>query len=702
MVLPEGTSVRLTKRLAPIAAIGLMAWLAVVALAVTQVGSPGGGDEATAPGAAPLTGEAIDRAGFRNPYGHIPAQCYIETSHGTQNACLFCHTNGVFLRGLGNNSPQAGYEPLVGHLQIEYAFAGLKHPFLVNGSVMPWENTLRPERLAAAVAALGIDTAAWDMQGYIREDNWGSAYAQRPGSPLDWDPEVDAPFRLLPGLDPADLPADADGFVRSTRPANGHFQDAGGWITGWRAVNFMPYGIFTPHSGSVSGIYLRLPAAFMRNGRGEPDLATYKANLDVLERAIQDRLAEGDPDRYLGGAAGVAVERGLYPLGTEIAHPLHYVDTATDGRDRTLSPYPGTRSRRVKEVRYMYKFKRFDPAAVRPGEKVEDAPIYANSSQGWADNGAGWYLSAFIEGPDGGLRPQTAAELTQCVGCHSGNAPQSRMGHADFSSGTGNTIDSTWALPRKLAGNPGWREMDYLGYVANAAGADETPGRASRGDPINRAQGKGELRLFLEHVVGASLYGDMPAPLEAFLAGRITRERGYSADWPPLDTQGPVSGPGPSPEALLQTQRLRQRLMREMTASRDYLDPDGTVQGALLYPPSRQALAGAARYRQVVVTQRYDLGKDVFDATPFTYRYYRTPQTAFAHQDGTPYKTGDIIADRPIDTDPVSATYGVGTGETLIEPTLPFSQGGAYLPDYVPLLAHPPATELPASSSRLP
>ena len=36
----------------------------------------------------------------------IPAQCWIETGYGTQNACQYCHTNGVYALGLGNNLPQ--------------------------------------------------------------------------------------------------------------------------------------------------------------------------------------------------------------------------------------------------------------------------------------------------------------------------------------------------------------------------------------------------------------------------------------------------------------------------------------------------------------------------------------------------------------------------------------------------------------------
>ncbi len=632
----------------------------------------------TAPQPAPLIGEYINRTTFANPYAHIPAQCYIETSGGTQNACLFCHSNGVFKRGLGNNNPQAGYEPVVGNLQLEYAFVALNYPHVINGSIMPWENTLQPEKLRAVLTTQGIDSTSWNMQAYIREDNWTTAYQQRPGSPLDWDAGVNNDWRMFPGLDPADLPADNDGFVRSSKEQNGHFHDGLGYQTGWRAVNFMPYGIFTPHAGSVSGIYLRLPKIFMQNAEGQFDLSTYQINLDLLARAIQDRLSASD-SHYQGAAADIVIRRGLYPIGTEIAHPLHYVDVAADGTDHTISLFPGTRSRRVKEIRYMYKYQNFEPDSVMPGNKSEDAPIYTNRQQGWIDNGAGWYLAGYIEAVDGTLRPQTPSELTQCVGCHSGNVYQAGAIHAPMNSGTGNTVDSTWSFPRQWR-NGGWAEMDYLGYRANKlAKGDEIPGNATKiGDPINRGHQQGEFKFFLDHVVGASLYGDMPDMMENFLATRIHTDNGYSANWSVLDTS--------SADSLLASQKQRLRLMREFTQRGGYLDAQGHIQAALLYPSQSDSLAAAARYRQVVVTQRYDFGKDVFPNTLFTFRYYRRPQDAFSHQDGRDYEFGEVMTDRPIDTEAASFTYGFGDSLTLIDEHLPFAQGGTYYADYVPLL----------------
>ncbi|OYY74684.1 MAG: hypothetical protein B7Y40_03650 [Gammaproteobacteria bacterium 28-57-27] len=624
-----------------------------------------------------LRGEKMSTLLFSNPYPHIPAQCYIETSNGTQNACQFCHTNGVYGIQLGNNLPQAGAVARLGNLQLDYSFAPFDQ-LAPLATVNRWENTLTPEKLLEAVKTLGMTPASWDMRSYIREDNWSAAFAQRPGNPKNWDGQVDTPFRLFPALAPADLPAQSDGFVRSLVEARGFFNDGQGWNTGWRAVNFMPYGIFSPMTGSVSGIYIRLPVAFMLTEGGTFSLDIYKRNLDLVERAIQDRLTPADGANYLGFAKTAALLRGEYPVGTEFAHPLHYVDVAADGSNPGISRFPGARAQRVKEIRYMYKWKEFHHQDFRPGDKEEGLPVFGNNSQGWVDNGTGWFLAGFIEDKDGALRPQNMEEMTQCIGCHSG-VYRTEI-RASFTSGTGNTIDSTWALPRKWAGDSGWGEMNYLGYQAKTGlTPGETPGSAHMGDPINRYANKGELRYFLDNVVGASLYGDMPASIENALASSIQKARGYASDWPRIDTS--------SPEAFKQSQQARQALMRTMTARGDYLTAEGHVQGALLYPPEQDALAAAARYRQVVVTQRYAKGKDVFPQTPVNYHYLRTENEAFTHADDTPYAQGQVITDRAVDREsPVKDSYLVGNVPTLIDENKSFAEGGTYNADYIPLM----------------
>lgn len=306
----------------------------------------------------------------------------------------------------------------------------------------------------------------------------------------------------------------------------------------------------------------------------------------------------------------------------------------------------------------MYKFVDWNPYLAGPESKEEDAPARVGRGEGWIDNGAGWLLAAWIEDKRGDLRPQTPGELVQCVGCHSGNAPQPEKGYSTFASGTGNTVDSSWALPRQLPGAAGWREMDAMGFHRQAAaGPGLPPAVSSVKEPLNRKLGVGEFRHFLDTVAGLSLYGEIPESVESFLRHTIVAHRGYSADWPSLDFSTAVK--------LQASQARRQVLLRELTARGEHQDDRGALAAPLLYPTEEAALAGATRYRSVVATQRYDFGKDVFTSVPFTFKYYRSEEQAFSHQDGRPFRLGETITDRPIDTDPSSLTYGMGVAKTL-------------------------------------
>jgi len=596
-----------------------------------------------------LQGEFVSRTTFENPYANIPAQCYIETSGGTQNACLFCHTNAPARARLGNNNPQAGLSSITGNLQTTYSFTPATQQ-TASPSINPWENTLFPEKLEAAYQKSPHRFDEKTMRAYLKESNWKEAYAKRKGI-IGWDSEVDSAWRLFPDLSPEDLPAKEDGFVRTKNKQRALFLGH----TGWRAINFMPYGIFTPMSGSVSGIYIRLPHPFMQDETGAWSEAIYSKNLDLLERAITDRLEPNDPKQYYGNAHNTPVERGLYPLYTEFAHPLHYVDL------REM----GTRAKRVKEIRYMVKTKMFYPGEA--AEKEENAPLYLNEKQGWIDNGAGWILAGFIEDAKGHLRPQNGEELMQCVGCHSDNYG---FEPSAFTSGSGNTIDSTWAFPRKFPETLGWGEMDYLAYTFK-----EGTAHAHRGDPINRASNEGEFGYFLKHVVGANLYGVMPQSMEAFLIQTITKENGYSDDWKALDLE--------KPSELQAQHRLHVRLMGEFVAKKGYLTQEGFIHPRLLYPTEKEALQGAMGYRKVVATQRFTKGKDVFAQTPFTFRYFREAKEAFTHLDGKAYVQGEVITERPIETEAV-LTQGVGITPTLID-----ENASTYDGEYLPLLSYP-------------
>jgi hypothetical protein len=611
-----------------------------------------------------MIAKARSRTLLENPYANIPAQCYIETSHGTQNACLFCHSNAPARQGLGNTLAQAGADISVGNLQLHYAFSPIDR-FSPSPNINPWENILFPQSIDTAMKTQHIKSDTWDMASYIKEDNWSPAYEKKQGIQTQSNSGIkNDTFRLFPALNPICLPADDDGFVRTNIKEEALFTDAKGFNTGWRSINFMPYGIFSPHGGSVSAVYIRLKPHFMQDKNALYNLAIYKQNLQLLEKAIQDRLKLSDT-HYLGKAKDISIHKGLFPLGTEFAHPLHYVDT-------TAKRFQGLRANRLKELRYSYKYKMFYPNEVTT--KEEDAPLYYQEEESWIDNGAGWYLSAFIEDAQGKLRGQTPEELLQCVGCHSstyGFEP------AQFTSGTGNTIDTVWSFSRKFAGELGWKEMDYMGYKENpSASHDTTSGTANRGDPINRETHIGEFRYFLNHVVGASLYGNMPKSMEEYLKNRIQKSKGYSDNFPSLNFHTPVE--------LKRIQTLRLKLMREFTAKKEYLTDDGYIQAPLLYPSKDEALAKAKGYRKIVATQRYNQGKDYFGNTPFSFKYFRDKNNSFTHiDDKMPYQFGEVITDRPYNHEK-SIEEGIGIVPTLIK-----EDGNNYDSEYLPILSYP-------------
>lgn len=499
----------------------------------------------------------------------IPAQCWIETSYGTQNACLYCHTDYLTKIKHGNAFP-------LGEDQVLYSFPS---PDL---NKVLWRNTIFPQEILSRLRKEGIAPPDNEDVAYVRSDNWQPAFEKaRPTANSDWLNTESSEYVLFPALNPSHLFP-----YRDNDPSNGGthgFVDSNGFVrdekeafTGWRAINFFPYGIFTPLSGSVSGIYIRLPGPF-RSEKGKFNREIYQKNLGLLELNIKN--GSYTETHYYGDASKQKVARGFFPVGTEFAHPLHYVDLNADGEvgegvdgvvgnKAATYEFPGTRSRRVKELRYMYKWKEVGIDDIDEDAHY-DKYVIGNEGQGWVDNNAGWLLAAFIEDRRGDLRPQTTEELMQCIGCHGK---------------VGNTVDSVWSFERKLPGGNGWREMDYGAYDS------KHPQRSRLQDYKTSRASMGELGFFYHAVVGADLYGVMPAEVAHQL-------KLYSAaNRKSLDLTHPI-------EAIFDDDLLknmsaaerrphlfdRQRVMRSYVAALGYLYQDEKtgnryVKGSLLYP----------------------------------------------------------------------------------------------------------------------
>lgn len=566
----------------------------------------------------------------------IPAQCWIETGYGTQNACQFCHTDYLSKIGHGNAYP-------LGEDQILYSFPS------PNLNRVLWRNAIFPQEIDDRLRREGIEIPEIEEAAYVRMDNWAPGFARaRANGNNGWintEQPQDA-LALFPALNPNHLfpyePGDptskgSHGFV----DPEGFVRDESDEVTGWRAINFFPYGIFTPMTGSVSGIYIRLPRSFMTRA-GQVDLAVYKRNLDLLERQIKNRPAE--EIHYFGDASDISVNRGFYPVGTEFAHPLHYVDLNADGQAGLLVDgvvgnasktyeFPGTRAKRIKEMRYMYKWQEVTLQDIAEGEEEAEVVI-GKEGQGWVENGAGWILSGFIEDRRGYLRPQTTEELIQCIGCH---------GHV------GNTIDAVWSFQRKLPGDLGWREMDYGAYRS------EEPVKTRLQDYVQDQSGMGELGHFFFTVIGADLYGVMPVEIAEELTAYARPRIGELGLNHPLDQLF-------KDEILKRMEKHerrsrlldRQKIMRQYATEKAYQYYDGDedaffIKGNLFYPGEQTMKNNIWLYRKIVLDQSFNLGKDVFgsesDHVPFTFRSDGTIRDINGHL----IPAGEVIQSRPHD-----------------------------------------------------
>lgn len=619
-------------------------------------------------GIAPKNFEAVAGAAYKpsfNEEPEIPPQCWIETGYGTQNACKYCHTDYLAEMEHGNAYP-------ISDDQEVYSFPSK------NLNRILWQNIIYPQNIEQRLMADGISIPELEDVQYVRQDNWGPAFNMARGNGgQEWVnlQSEHSNFILFPSLNPNHLFP-----YKSDNPTNGGangYIDPEGFIkneqdahTGWRAVNFFPYTLFTPLTGSVSGIYIKLGKEFMQNN-GEFDIDVYRKNLDILERNIKNQNPQ--ETHYMGDASKIRVQKGFYPVGTEFAHPLHYVDLNADGETGTQLDgvmasangmqyeFPGTRSKRVKEIRYMYKWKEVELEDIEEGEDEDDefGSYIGVEGQGWIDNGGGWIIAAYIENRSGELRPQTTEELAQCLGCHAK---------------VGTTVDAIWSFHRKLPGMEGWADMNYGHY------SSKTPEKTKLNDYLNQRAQMGEMGYFYHSVVGAELYGVMKEEVRRELT-RYAKTNKIDLLYLVENILDDNALKHMSKEERLPRLLARQALMRQYSQSMEYLeyckeDDQYYIKGSIFYPLPQTMQANIQGYRKIVLDQSFNLGKDVFgtsqDHVPFTFRSDGT----VLDEDGNIIPVGHVINSRPYNEEGEGITpTGIVEGEV-------FDLNGNLISDY--------------------
>jgi hypothetical protein len=430
-----------------------------------------------------------------NTEASIPPQCYTRTE-GRHNPCYTCHQ--MYDRRGQDRLNQLDD----GSIQGDYAFSDV-------GTQNHWTN-------------LFVDRSDWleavddrTIRAYVAQDNY-SELGKRLSS---------SGFRgFVPDLTGYALGAGA--FDTRGLARDGSF---------WVAFNYKPFpGTFWPTNGSTDDVVLRLPSSF-RERQGKFHRDVYFVNLTLVELNIKNEAVAGiwpvdendigcdvDGDgrfstatsvrkgsHYVGDAKHEPLSFQQFPRGTELMHSVRYV--GLDDADWIVVP------KRMKELRYMRKVNVLERHVVnsryaneRKEKLLGELPNFVQRGDDGLDNGLGWFVKGFIEDYDGRLRPQSYEEDMYCMGCHSA---------------IGTTIDSSFAMARKVPGAAGW------GYV-NLVGMRDAP---------TLSEPDGEILNYLKRAGGGSEFRENPEMVSRWFRpdGSVDEEKVRGADVYTLITPSP-------------------------------------------------------------------------------------------------------------------------------------------------------------------
>lgn len=392
----------------------------------------------------------------------IPPMCYTRTE-SQHNPCYVCHQNAIELRENVMND---------GGLQAAYSFSDL-------GMSNHWENLFqnRSQRVG--------QISDKEIIEWVNQDNYTELAVRL----------KDAGFKgWVPDLRNLQLAAEAfddEGFAK----------DGSHWV----AFNYKPFpSTFWPTNGSTDDVMIKLPESYRTDKAGKYSRDIYKTNLAIVEAKIKgfDEISSSQiderkvgvdldrdgqlgiakhikkTDRYVGAAEDYFIDSYLYPEGTEFLHTVRYLGFDEKGEV--------TLSKRMKEVRYMKKWKSYPKAFLERHYEEEafdkeagNLPGYTFLADHGLDNDAGWSVQGFIEDRNGRLRVSTYEENLFCMGCHSS---------------IGSTIDKTFSFGRKIDGARGW------GYI-NLKGMPDAP---------NMGEEKGEIQTYFERAGGGDEFRSNP------------------------------------------------------------------------------------------------------------------------------------------------------------------------------------------------
>ncbi len=570
---------------------------------------------------------------YENPTAYIPLECYTDTGKAKTgkafaNPCYVCHNGG--------NTPVDNFGDW--RNQIDW----LRFPSDEN----PWLNAVAPEKTFEKKLASGKNWTELDLNtntvldnkdniqvqidNWIRGNNWEKAYNNKLS--------LGSSNKLGLGQYVIDIPPlyrwDGSKFVRTGYISSDGFIYTSETdhklenLTWWRAYDWKHFPGYFPTNGRIDSAMIRLPEKF-RKINGQYSKEVYKVNLSILECAVKQIKNNCDvekldtvilnqygikyqpisdgvrfievPSYFVGDANDVRVWQekfngekvGLYPEGTELGHPVYYIDPDWEQR-----PNLGGKTGQLKEFRYMKKIYMQD---INSSDGEEESVSYPEYDNGLMLNDPGtWILSGWIEDKNGQLRAQTEEEMAFCIACHGAIS---------------GTIDNTFSFWRKLPKGSGWKDTDY-GYhkdvFDNKYWADqlrniEDPDAEIYLSNINnkfKPEDYGEYQLYFTLTNG----------IDHFRSNKegVCRILGYDNYNLNLNRCEQGANSLPFEDALKMVKIDSDRNILTDSSLIGYKNADGSLSQKLFLPSKERAYSLNGRYLQVVLTQQYIYGRDLF------------------------------------------------------------------------------------------
>ncbi len=577
---------------------------------------------------------------YNNPTAYIPTECYTDTGivknkEAFANPCYVCHNGG--------NTPVDNAGDWLNQLDFG------RFPTNEN----PWFNATAPEKtIEKPIDNQGTKWTEFNpvskvvkdnkrgiqvvVDNWIKKNNWEKAYQNQ----IEIGTGKLGKYKLdMPPLYKWDGTEfvktdfiDSKGFIYTSETE--HSNNTNTW---WRAYDWKHFPGFFPTNGRLDSAMIRLPEKF-RKENGIYNKEVYKINLSILECSVKQITRDCEvepldkslldkyniqyehipngikllivPNYYIGDASDEKVWQlkgnlpqnqekvGLYPVGTELAHPVFYINPNWE-----TNPKLAGKVGQLKEFRYMKKLVMQN--VNKSGEEEEENINYFPYDKGLMPNDPEtWLMGSWIEDENGYLRPQSEEEMVFCMACHGAIS---------------GTVDNTFSFWRKLPKLSGWKDTDYsynqdvydTKYWANKLkDIEDKPASVFLKPILNKYNPKdyGEYQFYFVMTNGIDHF-------RSNFEG-VCRILGYEKFKKEVDgTEKCVSN---SEEILFEEAIRRIKITENDNLLTNpnyigYLNSNNSIKQSLFLPSKERAYGLDGKYLQVVLSQQFVRGRDVFD-----------------------------------------------------------------------------------------